>query len=54
VDEPLPKSDLVGAVVQPALAAAERCFSSALREITVADLVQQALNVRQSALFRHP
>src|SRR5215469_10131636 len=35
-DEPLPESDLVGAVVQPALAVAERCFSAALREITVA------------------
>jgi hypothetical protein len=54
VNQPLPESDLVSEVVQPALAAAEHCFSSALREITVAYLVRQALNVRPSALFRRP
>ena len=54
VDEPLPESELVVAVVQLTLATAERYFSAALREISVADLVQQALNVRPSTLFRHP
>ena len=53
-DEPLPESEFVGAVVQPTLAIAERSFSAALREISVADLVRQALNVRPSALFRRP
>ena len=52
--EPLPESELIVAVVQPTLAIAERSFSAALRDISVADLVQQALNVRRSALFRHP
>jgi Rrf2 family protein len=54
MDEPLPESELVVAVVQPTLATAERYFSDALREIKMADLVRQALNVRPSALFRHP
>jgi len=54
VDEPLPESELMVAVVQPTLAIAERSFSAALREISVADLVRQALNVRPSALFRRP
>ncbi len=49
-DEPLPESHLVGAVVQPALAVAERCFSAALREITVADMARQALNARVHGL----
>jgi len=53
-DEPLPESELMVAVVQPTLAIAERSFSAALREISVADLVRQALNVRPSALFRRP
>jgi Rrf2 family protein len=52
--EPLPESEFVGAVVQPTLAVAERYFSAALREISVADLVRQALSVQPSALFRHP
>jgi Rrf2 family protein len=52
--EPLPESEIVVAVVQPALATAERYFSAALREINVADLVRQALNVRRSAVFRDP
>jgi Rrf2 family protein len=43
-EQPLPESPLVGGVVQPALAAAERSFSAALREITVADMARQALN----------
>jgi Rrf2 family protein len=50
VDDPLPESDLVGAVVQPALAVAERCFSAALREITVADMARQALTARVHGL----
>ncbi len=49
-DEPLPASDLVGAVVQPALAVAERCFSAALREITVADMARQAVNAHVHGL----
>ena len=49
--EPPPESHLVGAVVQPALAIAEQYFSSALREITVADLVRrQTLHVRGNGL----
>jgi DNA-binding IscR family transcriptional regulator len=43
-EQPLPESPLVGAVVQPALAAAERSFSAALREITVAEMARQALD----------
>ncbi len=43
-EQPLPESPLVGGVVQPALAEAERSFSAALREITVADMARQALN----------
>ena len=43
-EQPLPESPLVGGVVQPALASAERSFSAALREITVADMARQALN----------
>jgi Rrf2 family protein len=43
-EEPLPESELVVGVVQPALAVAERSFSAALREITVADMARQALN----------
>ena len=45
-DEPLPASDLVGRVVQPALTLAESTFSAALREITVADMARQAVNAR--------
>jgi Rrf2 family protein len=44
VEEPLPQSELVSGVVRPALAIAERGFSEGLREITVADMVRQALN----------
>ena len=43
--EPLPESELIVAVVQPTLAIAERSFSAALREISVADLVRQVLKV---------
>ena len=49
-DEPLPESEFVGAVVQPTLAIAEQYFSAALREINVADLVRQALHVRDRDL----
>ena len=45
-DEPLPETELIGAVIQPTLVIAEQCFSTALREINVADLVRQALHVR--------
>ncbi len=45
-EQPLPESTLVGTVVQPALAAAERSFSAALREISLAQMVQQALKGR--------
>ena len=48
--EPLPASELVVAVVQPTLAIAEQYFSAALREISVADLVRQALHVRVHGL----
>src|SRR3974390_1215107 len=48
--EPLPESELIGAVVQPTLAIAEQYFSAALREINVADLVRQALHVRDRDL----
>ena len=48
--EPLPESEFVGAVVQPTLAIAEQYFSAALREINVADLVRQALHVRDRDL----
>jgi Rrf2 family protein len=43
--EPPPESELMVAVVQPTLAIAERSFSAALREISVADLVRQVLKV---------
>jgi DNA-binding IscR family transcriptional regulator len=49
-EQPLPQSDLVGGVVQPALELAERSFSAALREITVADMARQASNARVHAL----
>ena len=49
-DEPLPDSELIGAVVEPTLAIAEQYFSAALREINVADLVRQALRVRGHGL----
>ena len=39
-DEPLPESELMVAIIQPALAIAERSFSAALREISLADLVR--------------
>ena len=48
--EPLPESHLIVAVVQPTLAIAEQYFSAALREINVADLVRQALYVRDHGL----
>ena len=41
-EEPMISSDLVNAVVKPALEAAERSFSSALSEITVADMTRRA------------
>jgi Rrf2 family protein len=50
VHDPLPESELIGAVVQPTLAIAEQYFSAALREINVADLVRQALHVRGHGL----
>jgi Rrf2 family protein len=46
-DEPLPESALIDAVVQPALAVAEVCFSVALRAITVGDLARAARNLHQ-------
>jgi len=49
-DEPLPETELIGAVIQPTLVIAEQCFSAALREINVADLVRQALHVRGHGL----
>src|SRR3974390_1498195 len=49
-DEPLPESELIGAVIQPTLAIAAQYFSAALREISLADLVQQALYVRAHGL----
>jgi Rrf2 family protein len=49
-EEALPQSDLVDGVVQPALAVAERCFSAALREITVADMARQAVTARVHGL----
>jgi DNA-binding IscR family transcriptional regulator len=52
VDEPLPESELVVAVVQPTLAIAERYFSAALREINVADLVRLALDVGLQAKLK--
>jgi Rrf2 family protein len=45
-EEPALASELVNRVVKPALEAAERSFSAALREITVADMVHR---VRQPA-----
>jgi Rrf2 family protein len=44
-DEPLPESELVGAVVEPTIAIAEQYFSAALRKINVADLVRQTFLV---------
>jgi len=41
-DAPTLSSDLVNDVVRPALDGAERSFSVALREITVADMVKRA------------
>jgi len=41
-DAPLPGSRLVGDVVRPALAEAERMFSTALGRISVADLTRRA------------
>ena len=49
-DEPLPETELIGAVIQPTIVIAEQCFSAALREINVADLVRQALHVRGHGL----
>ena len=49
-DELLPKAELIGTVVLPTLAIAEQYFSTALREINVADLVRQALHVRGPGL----
>jgi Rrf2 family protein len=47
--EPLPESELIG-VVEPKLAIAEQYFSAVLREINLADLVRQALHVRDRGL----
>jgi Rrf2 family protein len=41
-DVPMISSELVTAVVKPALESAERTFSSALSEITVADMTRRA------------
>lgn len=41
-EEPALASELVNAVVKPALEAAERSFSTALREITVGDMTRRA------------
>ena len=41
-EQPSLASELVNAVIRPALAPAERSFSSALGEITVADMVRRA------------
>jgi Rrf2 family protein len=41
-EEPELASDLVNAVVRPALDGAERSFSASLRQITVADMVKRA------------
>jgi len=41
-EQPALASDLVNAVVRPALAGAEHSFSTALRQITVADMVKRA------------
>jgi Rrf2 family protein len=41
-DEPALASELVNHVVRPALETAERSFSAALHEITVADMVRRA------------
>ena len=41
-EEPALASDLVNTVVRPALEGAERSFSTALRQITVADMVMRA------------
>jgi len=49
-NELLPEVELIGTVVQPTLAIAEQCFSAALREINVADLVRQALHIRGHGL----
>jgi Rrf2 family iron-sulfur cluster assembly transcriptional regulator len=40
-EQPALASDLVNAVVRPALAGAEHSFSTALRQITVADMVKR-------------
>ncbi len=42
-EEPALASELVSAVVRPALEGAERSFSVALRQITVADMAKRAL-----------
>ena len=41
-EEPALASDLVKSVVRPSLEGAERSFSTALRQITVADMVKRA------------
>jgi Rrf2 family protein len=45
-DPPLPASELVGEVVRPALAEAERAFGIALGRISVEDMVQRAENLK--------
>jgi Rrf2 family transcriptional regulator, iron-sulfur cluster assembly transcription factor len=41
-DPPLPNSSLIGAVVRPALAEAERVFSTALNRISIEDMTKRA------------
>lgn len=45
-DPPLPASDLVAAVVRPALSEAEAVFSSALGRITVDDMAKRAQTLK--------
>jgi len=45
-DSPLPTSDMIGEVVQPALVEAERTFSTALSRISVEDLAKRAADLK--------
>jgi Rrf2 family protein len=49
-EDPPPDSRIVAGVVQPALAGAERRFSAALREITLADMARQAIEAHVHGL----
>jgi Rrf2 family iron-sulfur cluster assembly transcriptional regulator len=51
-DPILPGSVLVGKVVLPAIAQAEKLFSAALEEITLTDLLQRAEGVRELVATR--